>query len=141
MTLDPATPGGQRALERLSGDRVGWLTTVTPTGQPQSMPIWFLWVDGELVFYGDHRARRNANLATNPRVSFHLRTDPEADEYLVIEGMARVDPDYPAIPENPAFLAKYGPSIDRTLGGPVVMSQTYSLPVRITPARFVGIPR
>ena len=43
MAIDPATKIGARALERLATDRIAWLTTVDADGQPQSMPIWFLW--------------------------------------------------------------------------------------------------
>jgi hypothetical protein len=63
MIFDPNDQLGAHALERLSDDKIGWLTTVTPGGQPQTMPIWFLWADGELLVCGGHRARRNANLA------------------------------------------------------------------------------
>ncbi len=55
MIFDPDDELGAHALKRLSDDKIGWLTTVTPAGQPQTMPIWFLWVAGELLVYGDHR--------------------------------------------------------------------------------------
>ncbi|MBI3750417.1 MAG: pyridoxamine 5'-phosphate oxidase family protein, partial [Chloroflexi bacterium] len=72
--FDPAKPAHAHALERLRGDRIAWLTTVTPEGQPQTMPIWFIWTDadegpGEILVYGDRRARRNRNLESNDRVS------------------------------------------------------------------------
>ena len=37
------TTGADR---RLREEEVAWLTTVRSSGQPQSVPIWFLW-DGE----------------------------------------------------------------------------------------------
>ncbi|MEO7664162.1 MAG: pyridoxamine 5'-phosphate oxidase family protein, partial [Candidatus Limnocylindrales bacterium] len=75
MIFDPETESGAHALDRLAIDMVGWLTTVSPKGQPQSTPVWFIWVDGELLVYGDHRALRNRNIEANPRVSFHLADD------------------------------------------------------------------
>jgi hypothetical protein len=30
---------------RLKSEPMIWLTTVTPSGQPQSTPVWFLWQD------------------------------------------------------------------------------------------------
>lgn len=140
MIFDPADAEGAHALERLASERMAWLTTVTAEGQPQTMPIWFLWLDGELLVYGDYRARRNANLAGNPRVSLHLPDDGSGSDIVVIEGLARIDPDYPQVPDNPAYLAKYGDWIDRYVGGPSKMAHTYNLPILITPSRGVAIP-
>ena len=138
MIFDPTTEHGARAQARLATEKVAWLTTVTAAGQPQSMPVWFLWSDGELLVYSDRRARRNANVAANPKVSIHL-ADRAGDDIVVIEGEALIDPDQPAVPDNPAYLAKYGASIDATLGGPAQMAETYSVAIRIRPTRGIAI--
>jgi len=143
MTIDPAKPVHARALERLAHERVAWLTTVTPEGQPQTMPIWFLWLGetpdgGEILVYGDRRARRNHNLEANDRVSFALRTDEHGADVVVIEGRATMDPGYPQLFDNPAYLTKYGDSIERSLGGPHKMAETYDVPIRIRPTRVVA---
>ena len=114
-----------------------WLTTVSPDGQPQSMPVWFIWQDGEILVYGDHRARRNGNLASNPKVGFHLPDNGIGQDIVAIEGEARIDPDYPRAPDNPVYLAKYGEWIDGAMGGPAKFSETYNIPIRITPTRGV----
>ena len=44
--LDETTEFGTRAARRLREEIIGWLTTVTPDGQPQPIPVWFVW-DGE----------------------------------------------------------------------------------------------
>ena len=138
MIFDPTTEHGARAQARLATEKVAWLTTVTAAGQPQSMPIWFLWSDGELLVYSDRRARRNANVAANPKVSVHL-ADRAGDDIVVIEGEALIDPDQPAVPDNPAYLEKYGASIDATLGGAAQMAETYSVAIRIRPTRGIAI--
>ena len=46
--LDPSTDFGARATRRLNEEIIGWLTTVSPSGQPQPVPVWFLW-DGDRV--------------------------------------------------------------------------------------------
>jgi len=144
MTFDPADPAHRRALERLRDERIGWLTTVTSDGQPQTMPVWFLWVaddagnDGEILVYGDRRARRNRNLEGNDRVSFALRTDEHGSDVVVIEGRATMDPDYPPLYDNDAYVAKYRTSIDRNLGGPLKMAETYDVPIRIRPTRVIA---
>ena len=138
MILDPDDAWGAYALARLREEQIGWLTTVTADGQPQTMPIWFLWADGEVLIYGDRRARRNANIEANAKVSFHLSANATGGDILVIEGEARVDLDYPLPPQNAPYLEKYGALIDELVGGPARMAQTYNVPIRITPARVIG---
>jgi len=142
MIFDPATDRGAHALERLGTAMAAWLTTVTPDGQPQSMPVWFVWDAtanddaGEILVYGDHRAKRNANLESNPRVSFHLPDNGQGQDIVTIEATVRVDPDFPPPGDNPAYMAKYGEWIDG-MGGPAKFGAIYSMPLRITPTRGV----
>ena len=79
---------------------IGWLTTVTPEGQPQTFPIWFLWEDGEALIYSDRRAKRNGNIAANPRVSLHLNDDGSGGDVVIVEGEARVDDTTPPVTEH-----------------------------------------
>ncbi|MBI3746732.1 MAG: pyridoxamine 5'-phosphate oxidase family protein [Chloroflexi bacterium] len=140
MIFDPSGEPGAHALDRLARDMIGCLTTVTPDGQPQPMPVWFAWLDGEILVYGDHRARRNANLEANRKVSFHVGDNGSGGDIVVVEGEARIDPDDPAVGDNPAYLGKYAAGIDRWLDGPAAMGQVYSTPIRITPTRGVAFP-
>jgi PPOX class probable F420-dependent enzyme len=106
--IDAGTRSGAHALERLKDERIAWLTTVTPEGQPQTLPIWFIWEDGTILFYGKKVAVRNGNLRQNPRVAFHLSDDGVGGDIVEIEGEAVLDPS--ALPSNhhAAYLAKYG---------------------------------
>lgn len=144
MIIDPSRAEHARLIERLATERVAWLTTVTPEGQPQTMPVWFTWVpseaggDAEILVYGDHRARRNHNLESNDRVSLALRTDEHGGEVHVIEGRAAIDPDFPPPGEHATFMAKYGPRINASFGGPAQFGQTYSVAIRIRPTRLIA---
>jgi PPOX class probable F420-dependent enzyme len=144
MIFDPATDGGAHARQRLQSAMAGWLTSVTPEGQPQSMPVWFIWHAGdtgegdEILVYGDHRAKRNRNLEANPRVSFHLPGTADGGDIVSIEGTARIDPDHVPPGEHAAYLAKYGAWIERSFGGPAQFGAIYSMPIRITPTRGVA---
>ena len=42
--LDTTTEAESRADRRLREERIAWLTTVRADGQPQSVPVWFLWM-------------------------------------------------------------------------------------------------
>lgn len=35
---------------RLRTERIAWITTVAPSGQPQSSPVWFLWDEDAAEF-------------------------------------------------------------------------------------------
>jgi len=135
VVFDTGSASDQHALDRLRADRIGWLTTVTPGGQPQTFPIWFLWDDGELLVYSDRRAKRNENIAANPRVSLHLNDNGRGGDIVIVEGEARIDDATPPVKDNPAYLAKYGEMIDAYLGSPEEMGAVYSVPLRIRPTR------
>lgn len=137
MILDPDTKKGAHALDRLQNSVAAWLTTVTAEGQPQSMPVWFIWTGEEVIVYGDHRARRNRNLEANPLVAFHLPDEGKGEDVVTFEATARIDPDYPSAGDNAAYLAKYRASIDGSFGGPAKFSAIYSIPIRITLTRAV----
>jgi PPOX class probable F420-dependent enzyme len=135
MIFESGSDADRHALERLEADMIGWLTSVTPDGQPQSFPVWFLWQDGEILVYSDYRAKRNANIAANPKVSLHLQATTGGGDVVVVEGVARVDPDAPGPKADTAYLAKYGAWIDGDMGGIDVFAATWNVPIRITPTR------
>lgn len=135
-TLDAAKPDEARALERLSGELIGWLTTVDPAGQPYASAIWFLWQDGELLLYSAKRAVRNDNIAANPRVAFNLHTDAGGGDYVSMEGLARFDPAAPPASANPPYLAKYQPLIDGYGWTTAHFDAEYPHAIRITPSRW-----
>lgn len=135
MIFDSGSASDTHALERLRDARIGWLTTVTADGQPQTFPIWFLWDDGEALVYSDRRARRNDNIRANPRVSLHLNDNGQGGDIVIVEGEARIDPSAPTVPENEPYLAKYGDWISAHLGSPEEMATVYNVPIRIRPTR------
>jgi PPOX class probable F420-dependent enzyme len=135
MVFDSGSDGDAHALERLRADMIGWLTTVTPDGQPQTFPIWFLWDAGEILVYSDRRAKRNLNIHANPRVSLHLNDNGEGGDIVVVEGEARIDDATPPVTENAAYLAKYGAWISEHLTSAEEMATVYNVPLRIRPTR------
>jgi PPOX class probable F420-dependent enzyme len=135
MIFSSGSARDQRALERLASERIAWLTTVTPAGQPQTLPIWFLWQDGVIVIYGDNRAQRNRNLAANPRVSFHLSDDGTGSDIVFIEGEATIDSSLPQLPEHTAYVAKYADRIAADYGSPERFAERYDVPIVIRPTR------
>jgi PPOX class probable F420-dependent enzyme len=65
--FDTTTEAGGRADRRLREEEVAWLTTVRSDGQPQSVPIWFLW-DGETcLIYSQPGRQKLKNITRIPR--------------------------------------------------------------------------
>jgi PPOX class probable F420-dependent enzyme len=135
-TLDPATPAHANALARLAEDKIGWLTTVDPDGQPQASPIWFLWDDGEVLLFSDRRARRNGNLADHDQAAFNLHTDAGGGSVISMEGRARFATDEPPASTNAAYLAKYGAWIEEYGWTTAWFDEHYPHAIRVTPTRW-----
>ena len=133
---DPSTKAGARALERLTSEIMGWLTTINPDGQPQSSPLWFLWADGEILVYSGKRAPRNGNLGDRPLVSFNLNSDAAGGDVVTMEGVARIDKTGPPASANAAYLAKYRGMLDGYGWTPEYFAAEYPVVVRVTPTRW-----
>ena len=136
MTFDATTPAGIRAMERLATERIGWLTSVTPDGQPQASAVWFLWEDGEVLVYSHRRAPRNGNIEDNPRVAFNLHTDTGGGDYVSMEGTARMDPYGPPASQNAPYLAKHQAMIDEYGWTAASFEADYPFVIRIMPTRW-----
>jgi Pyridoxamine 5'-phosphate oxidase len=75
--LDETAAFGARAARRLHQEIIGWLTTVSPEGAPQPVPVWFLW-DGaaSMLLYGRPKQRKLANIGQYSSVSLNPRQRP-----------------------------------------------------------------
>lgn len=135
-TLDTSTDRGRHVERRLREDIIGWLTTVRPSGQPDSVPVWFLW-DGETILvYSRPEQTKMHNIAQNPRVTFTVDDTKGGGDVIRIEGTAQHVPDIPAANEHAVYLEKYAASIQRIGYDPDGFAASYSAPVVITPTRF-----
>jgi PPOX class probable F420-dependent enzyme len=136
--LDETTEFGAHAAQRLRGDIIGWLTTVTAEGAPRPIPIWFLWDGGRSVLlYSRPEKRKLANIAGNPHVSLNLDSDGIDADIVICWGEIRVSDDPPAngVPE---YIAKYAKPIEALGWTPVSFAADFSVPLRIELSRIHG---
>jgi PPOX class probable F420-dependent enzyme len=119
------------AEERLRREKIAWLTTVRPDGQPQSSPVWFLWRDNEIVVYSKPTTQKVRNIRENPQVAVHLRDIDEGSDVVSIEGIAELDDAYPAAAAIPDYLKKYRAMIADIKMDPDSFTKSYSVPIRI----------
>ncbi len=134
--IDPTDAAGARTLERLGSELIGWLTTTNPDGQPQSSPLWFLWVGDEILIYSGKRAPRNGNVADRPLVAFNLNTDAVGGDVGTMEGVARIDPSYAPADQNPEYIAKYQGLLDDYGWTAEYFSGEYPVAILVRPTRW-----
>jgi PPOX class probable F420-dependent enzyme len=133
-----ATPYGERIRRRLTDEMTIWLTTVGSDGTPQPNPVGFLWDGGDsLLIYSQTKAKRLANIRQHPLVSLNFDSKG-GDDIVVFTGTAEILGDYPAVPDNPAWLMKYGEAIDARFGSAVKFAERFSVPIRIHLTRVRG---
>lgn len=123
--------------DKLRGEVVVWLTTVSPEGQPQSVPVWFVWRDGAFLIYSQPGKPKLRNLETNPLVSLHFRGTPNGEDIATLEGEARRVDDHPPADQVAPYVEKYAEEIEKLEWTPQSFAADYSEPVRVTPTRVL----
>jgi PPOX class probable F420-dependent enzyme len=128
-------PDSGRAAERLDREHIGWLTTVTAGGQPQSSPVWFVVHDEAIHLQSQPHAAKVRNVRANGKASFHLNSDRDGGDIVTIDGDAEVlDESAPDVLD--AYLAKFETAIREQLQStPESILADYGTPVRVTPRR------
>jgi PPOX class probable F420-dependent enzyme len=136
--LDETTEFGARAGRRLREDIIGWLTTVSPEGAPQPVPVWFLW-DGDrsILLYSRPDKRKLRNIAQNPRVSLNLDSDRVDADIVICWGEIAVSEDL-AASEVPEYVGKYAERIAALGWTPESFAADFSVPLRIELTRIHG---
>ena len=124
------------AEARLRREKVAWLTTVRRDGQPQSSPVWFLYVNGEIVVYSKPTTQKVRNVRANAKVAVHLRDVDEGSDIVSIEGTAEIDQSYPSAAAIPDYVTKYRSMITDINMDPDSFAKSYSVPVRIRPSKI-----
>jgi PPOX class probable F420-dependent enzyme len=128
-------PESGRAGERLRREIIGWLTTVTRSGQPQSSPVWFAVHDDAIYIQSRPEAAKLPNIRANSKVSFHLDSDGLGGDIVSIDGEAEILGDAPLAIRD-AFLSKYERVIrERMRATPEEMIEQYNTTVHVTPRR------
>jgi PPOX class probable F420-dependent enzyme len=117
----------------LQSEQIIWLTTVRTDGQPQPIPIWFLW-DGEaFVFYSQDRVQKLRNIRANPRVSVHINTDERGNRMLRADGVAEIVDETGLAIRDEAFMEKYRDGLRRIGETAQQFSQGYNRKIIVRP--------
>ncbi len=93
--LDTTTEAGGRADGRLREEIMIWLTTVRSDGQPQSVPVWFLWNGETFLVYSRPGQQKLKNIGSNARAGLHLNANDRSGDVVRVEGTAGLAEDLP----------------------------------------------
>jgi PPOX class probable F420-dependent enzyme len=136
--IDLDSEFGVRVAQHLRDEIVVWMTTVTPSGAPLPMPVWFHWDGGDqVVMYSRHGARVR-NIEANPHVSLNFAGDGRGGDIVVLSGRATIDHDAPPADLDTDYLAKYDEHIKRIGMTPESFAERYCVPVHIELGRLRG---
>jgi PPOX class probable F420-dependent enzyme len=122
---------------RLRTNLMAWLTTVNPSGRPDSVPVWFLVNDDDtIVMYSQPGKAKVRNIATNPNVALGLDVTDIGRDIIRFEGTARLSNDYPRADQMPEYVAKYTERIGAIFGTAERFADAFSQAIVITATRL-----
>ena len=126
-----------RVETRLSTNLMAWLTTVSPAGRPNSVPVWFLVRDdGTILVYSQPGKAKLRNIEANPHVSLGLDVTDIGRDIIRFEGTAVRAPGHPPADQVPEYVAKYTERIGAIFGTVERFADAFSEAIVITPSRL-----
>jgi PPOX class probable F420-dependent enzyme len=127
----------QRVESRLQTNLMAWLTTVSPAGKPDTVPVWYLLRDDETVLiYSRPDKSKLRNIEHNPAVALGLDVTDLGRDVIRLVGTATRRPDVPPADQVPEYVAKYVERIAAIFGTPERFADQFSAAVVITPTRL-----
>jgi PPOX class probable F420-dependent enzyme len=127
----------QRVESRLQTNLMAWLTTVSPAGKPDTVPVWYLLRDDETVLiYSQPGKAKLRNIEHNPAVALGLDVTDLGRDVIRLVGTAARRPDVPPADQVPEYVAKYVERIAAIFETPERFAELFSAAVVITPTRL-----
>lgn len=122
---------------RLQTNLMAWLTTISSSGRPHTVPVWFLVQDDDtILIYSQPGKAKLRNVATNPHVALGLDVTDIGRDVIRFEGTAKHMPGHPPADEVPAYLSKYVERIGAIFGAPDRFARSFSEAIIITPTHL-----
>src|SRR4051812_36326750 len=126
-----------RVESRLTTNLMAWLTTVSPAGRPNSVPVWFLLRDdGTILVYSQPGKAKLRNIGSNANVALALDVTDIGRDVIRVEGIAVQAPGHPTADQVPEYAAKYTERIGAIFGTVERFAEVFSEAIVITPGRL-----
>ena len=139
MSLTAHLPAERRGRvdARLQTNLMAWLSTVSPAGRPDSVPVWFLLRDDDTaLIYSQPGKAKLRNIEANPNVALGLDVTDIGRDVIRIEGTATRVADHPAADRVPEYAAKYAERIGAIFGTVEQFAAAFSEAIVITPRKL-----
>src|SRR5580765_3745939 len=137
LTAGLADERRARVDSRLTTNLMAWLTTVSPSGRPDSVPVWFLVRDDDTILvYSQPGKAKLRNIAANPNVALGLDVTDIGRDIIRFEGTAARAPGHPPADKVPEYAAKYTERIGAIFGTVERFAAAFSEAIVITPRRL-----
>ena len=137
LTADLPSERRARVEARLRTNLMAWLTTVNPSGRPDSVPVWFLLRDDDsILVYSQPGKAKLRNIDANPHVALGLDVTDIGRDIIRIAGTAARAPDHPRADQVPEYAAKYTERIGAIFGTVERFAEAFAEAIVITPSRL-----
>jgi PPOX class probable F420-dependent enzyme len=137
LTAELSPDRRQRVESRMRTNVMAWLTTVSPSGRPASVPVWFLVRDDETILvYSQPGKAKLGNIDGNPHVALGLDVTDLGRDVIRIEGTAQRQPGAPRADQVPEYVAKYVERIAAIFGTPEQFADRFTEAVVVTPTKL-----
>ena len=126
-----------RVEARLQTNLMAWLTTVSPKGSPDSVPVWFVVRDDDsILVYSQSGKTKLRNIESNPRVALGLDVTDIGSDIIRFEGSATRVAGHPRADEVPEYSAKYAERAAAIFGTVERFAELYPEAIVIAPSRL-----
>jgi PPOX class probable F420-dependent enzyme len=136
LTADLPSERRTHVEARLRTNLMAWLTTVNPSGRPDTVPVWFLVDDDRILVYSQPGKAKLRNIECNPHVSLGLDVTDIGRDIIRFEGTAVRAPDHQRADEVPAYVSKYTERIGAIFDTVERFAGLFSDAIVITPTRL-----
>jgi PPOX class probable F420-dependent enzyme len=129
---------GRHVNRRLRQEKIIWLTTVDSQNTPQPRPVWFQWDGQTVLIFSERDKAKLRHIGRNPRAALNFNTDEAGGDVTVLVGDVLILDKPPARNRVKSYLRKYGEGI-KELGMTIAeFTETYTVPILITPQSMRG---
>ena len=137
LTAHLAADRRERVETRLRTNLMAWLTTVSPAGRPDSVPVWYLFRDDDsILVYSEPGKTKLRNVDANRNVALALDVTDIGRDVIRIDGTAVRASDHARADQVPAYAAKYAERIGAIFGTVEKFAEAFSEAIVITPSRL-----
>ena len=107
MPTTPSNDDLSRLSEFLAPTKIAVVATIGRDGMPQLTPNWYVYHDGRIAISTTKQRVKYRNLVHDSRLAVCVMTEPLAQEYVSVRGIAEIIDDDSIWPVTEAIVRRY----------------------------------